>query len=57
MPVITLEAHVTDIRRGLWCDSCSLPSRIEADVVFVYADTLRVIGRATEETCTNGCDA
>lgn len=23
---VILEAHVLDIRRGLWCDTCQLPS-------------------------------
>lgn len=54
--VVTLEAHTLDIRTGLWCDSCALPSVVEADIALVWQRSLRVFGRFTKSICME-CDA
>ena len=50
-PVVRLEVHETDVRPGLWCDRCLLPSVVELDQAFVVSATLRVIGRQTVRWC------
>lgn len=50
--VVELEVHTVDVRTGLWCETCQLPSVIEADMVIVSGDTLKVIARKTGAMCT-----
>lgn len=49
--VVELEVHTIDVRTGLWCDVCSLPSRVEADMLIVGRQSLRVIARKTGSMC------
>jgi hypothetical protein len=46
-----LEWHEVARRRGVWCDACSLPAVIEADLNLVVISTLHVVGRFTVRGC------
>lgn len=45
------EAHITEIRSGLWCDACDGTLLAEVDIAFVHPDTLEVMARAGGRLC------
>lgn len=51
---LVVELHPVDVRTGLWCPACSLPSGVHMAALAVLASTLRVIGRVTRTWC-NDC--
>lgn len=51
LAMVDLLGVVVGQRLGLWCHVCSLPSAVEVDINWVYAETLQLHARWVYAQC------